>query len=70
MKRHMCMDVRGALRNGMWKLGGMQHDDGRPMTADEAFDALCDEIAKGRRVIPLGDCDNFDYQEGCNGHSD
>jgi len=22
----------------------------------------------GRKVIPLGECDNFDYQEGCLGH--
>lgn len=31
---------------------------------------LCDELAKGRRVLPLGECDNFDYQTGCQGHPD
>ncbi len=24
----------------------------------------------GHRVIPMGNCDNFDYQKGCQGHSD
>ena len=67
---HMSVDLRGMLRNGLYKNGGLQHDDGREMTPDEAFDAICDEIAKGRRVIPLGQCDNFDYQTGCLGHAD
>jgi hypothetical protein len=67
---HLCLDVRGALRN--WSdrqmAGVFQHDDGRPMTILEAKDALMDEIAKGRKVIPCSPCDNFDYQRGCLGH--
>jgi hypothetical protein len=38
------------------------------MTAREAFNALCDELVKGRRVLPCGECDNFDFQKGCLGH--
>ena len=76
---HMCIDLRGVLRSmldadddeeddglPMWKI--LSNDDGMPMTWDEAFSALCDEIAKGRRVYPMVDCDNFDYQTGCKGH--
>lgn len=70
MKTHLCVDVRGALRQRAYENGGFVHPDGRPMSNDEAFDALCDELAKGRRVIRLGKCDNFDYQNGCQGHPD
>lgn len=67
---HLCLDVRGALHN--WNdrqmRGVFQHDDGRPLTPFEARNMLMDEIAKGHKVIPCDDCDNFDYQKGCQGH--
>lgn len=63
---HMCLDIAGALRNG--NLGYFQHDDGRRMTDREAKDRLKLLQAKGWRVFPLGDCDNFDPQTGCKGH--
>lgn len=67
---HLCLDLRGALHN--WSdremKGVFKHDDGRVMTIREAKDALMDEIAKGRKVIPCSPCDNFDYQRGCQGH--
>ena len=65
---HMCLDIRGALNNGM--TAGFMHDDGSPMTKQEGRDALYDELAKGRRLIPLGDCPTFDYQTGCPGHDE
>jgi len=67
---HMCLDIRGALLN--WKNRDFRtlfkHDDGRRMTAAEARLALMEELAKGRKVIPCGECSNFDYQTGCQGH--
>lgn len=27
-----------------------------------------DKLAAGHEVIPVGDCDNFDFKEGCQGH--
>jgi len=74
---HMCVDLRGALRGMLasgddedvmpiWKC--LQNDDGTPMTWDQAFEALCDEIALGRRVAPMGECEGFNYQTGCPGH--
>ncbi len=69
---HMWLDVRGALAN--WSdrefRGAFKHDDGRAMTAREAKEALMDEIAQGHRVIPIGDCPDFDFQTGCPGHVD
>lgn len=55
---HMCMSVRGAIRNTM-KLRKnaktyMTDDKGRPLSRDEAVSALMDELAKGHDVIPLG----------------
>jgi len=63
---HFCMSVRGALRNR--NFGGMNHNDGKPMTEYEAFETLCDELAQGHEVVPMGDCDNFDFKKGCLGH--
>jgi protein gp37 len=63
---HMCMDIRGAIRNQSFD--GMQHSDGTPMTAREAEDALWEIHATGAKVIPVGECDDFDDQTGCRGH--
>lgn len=41
-----------------------------PVTWQEALDYLYDCLAKGWRVIPVGDCDSFDYQTGCKGHAE
>jgi hypothetical protein len=66
---HMCLDVRGALRLPKRTLAGMcSHDDGRRMTGDEAFNALCDALAEGKEKLPIGDCDDFDFKTGCRGH--
>jgi hypothetical protein len=43
-------------------------DDGRKMSADEAINVLMDELAAGHEVIPIGECNNFDYKKGCLGH--
>ena len=68
---HMCADIRGMLNNHTRKgsLKGMFKDEaGREISHEEARDYLYDCLAKGWRVIPFGDCDNFDYQNGCRGH--
>jgi hypothetical protein len=80
---YMCLNVRGALRNmtKREKRGMFKHDDGRTMTADEADDALMDELVKGHEVIPMSttcgnpcsyaSCTGFDYgpEGGCPGHA-
>lgn len=68
---HMVLDIRGCLAN--WSprdmRGMFKHDDGRVMDPREARNVLVDELAKGRRVLPIGDeCEGFDYQNGCPGH--
>jgi len=69
-KQHMCLDIEGALN---WtknnnKKSFANHDDGRPMTNRELRQHLMDSAFEGKRVLPMGECDNFDYQTGCRGH--
>lgn len=66
---HCCMDIRGALHNIKQLVGSVTNDEGRKLDRDEIFSWLCDELAKGRRVLPFGKpCEGFDYQTGCPGH--
>lgn len=68
---HMCIDVRGALRNykaSLWR-GVVSRENGTRMTANEAREWLMDQLAMGRKVIPFGKpCDGFSYETGCPGH--
>ena len=66
---HLCLDVRGAMRAPKRMLASMcLHDDGRRMTADEAWNALASALAEGKERLPIGDCDDFDFKTGCRGH--
>lgn len=80
----MCMSVRGGIRMLQAKRRNaktyMTDNAGRPLSRDEAINALMDELAKGREVIPMSkhcgkpcayaSCPGFDYgaQGGCGGH--
>jgi len=44
------------------------NDSGRTLSADEAKMHLLDELAQGHEVLPMTECDNFDYKRGCRGH--
>ncbi len=67
---HISLCVRGALMN--WELrqfrGMFRRDDGTEMTPREAKSALMDELIAGHEVLPYGDCDNWDWKQGCQGH--
>lgn len=67
---HLCLDVRGFLMNAKKRdyKGMFRHDDGRPMSQEEAKRGLLDELAKGHVKIPMAPCDNFDWEHGCLGH--
>ena len=69
---HVSLDIRGALNWENKDLRGMfKHEDGRPMSAREVKRVLIDQIAAGRKFLPVGPaCDNFDYQSGCPGHQE
>lgn len=72
-KHHMGQSVRGALN---WSpaetrraLKFMKKDDGSRFSCSaELRDAFMDELAEGHELIPLGECDNWDWKTGCKGH--
>jgi len=66
---HMCVDIRGMLRNHKDLSGMMTNDDGSDATHDQAVLYLNDCLNKGWKVIPMSKkCEGFDYQKGCPGH--
>ena len=68
---HLCLSVRGAIRNYRDWIGAMTNSEtGEALTASEIQDALMDELTKGHEVIPFGEpCEGFDYAGGgCPGH--
>ncbi len=65
---HLCLDIAGALRWPKRQLARMFRDEaGRYIGADAARDHLIDQLAMGRKVLPMCDCADFDYQLGCPG---
>lgn len=65
---HCCLDISGGIKNArMWR--NCITVDGRLLRTEKEVRAFFrEQQAMGRRVLPLGDCDNFDYQTGCLGH--
>lgn len=70
---HMCQSITGPLMNWgkrEWKqaTGYITRSDGSKFTPDELKAAFIEELSQGHEVIPIGECDNFDYKKGCLGH--
>ena len=65
----MCICIDGLLKKPNKALNGLfTTDDGFEINAAGARKYLCEQKALGRAVLPMGECDNFDYQTGCRGH--
>jgi hypothetical protein len=44
--------------------------DGKQLrTANQVKTFLLDQLAQGHEVLPMADCDNFDWKTGCRGHN-
>lgn len=70
---HMGISVRGALKWSKAELRKallwMKKDGGKPFASvAELRQALEAELAQGHEVIPYGNCDNWDFKDGCQGH--
>lgn len=70
---HICQSIRGPLMN--WKLRDWKsatkwitRKDGTRFTSSELKQVFLDHLAAGHEVIPIGECDNFDFKKGCLGH--
>ncbi len=67
MKVHICQSVEGALKNWSkkeWKNMALAND----CSVKDCKDFFLKCLKDGKQVIPIGDCDNFSYQDGCLGH--
>jgi hypothetical protein len=63
---HMCIDIEGLIRNkGKKSMAGIISGYSDGMVRQYMSECL----TKGWRVIPIGECNNFDYQTGCKGHN-
>ena len=71
MIRHMSCNIKGLLRNTGKKSmkGFFTMDNGKDCTDKEARDYLKECLDEGYKVIPFGECEGFDYQTGCPGHT-
>ena len=67
-KFHMWLDIDGGIKNAKILKGCITVDGKTLQTVKEVRAYLQEQKAMGRRVLPIGECDNFDYQTGCRGH--
>ena len=65
---HTCMSIEGAIINAKYLKGAITVDGYTLQTVKEIRDFMKGELAKGRKVLPMCRCSNFDYQTGCKGH--
>lgn len=65
---HCCLDIEGGIKNAKSLIGCITVDGHILMDVREIKAFLREQLEMGRRVLPCGDCDNFDYQTGCQGH--
>lgn len=71
--RHMAQSIIGPLTNwnqSDWKraTNWITRPDGSRYTHAELKAEFQSELAKGHEVVPIGECDNFDFKRGCRGH--
>ena len=74
MRIHICLSVRGALRQSdaelrLW-VGNIQCDGKKCRSVAEVRDFLIKALDEGYAYLPPDECDNFDPKKGCLGHDD
>lgn len=65
---HCCLEIRGGMMNARMLKGCITVDGHTLNTVKEIKSFLQEQLDMGRRVLPMGDCNDFDYQTGCRGH--
>ena len=65
---HMALNIRGGIDNAKSLCGCIDVDGKTLNTEQEVKRFLREQLAMGRRMLPCGNCDNFDYETGCQGH--
>lgn len=70
MAIHLCIDCEDALRHPKDFKGVIIVDGRTLMTVPEIKAFFREQLEFGHKVIPCGDCDNFDWETGCKGHEE
>ena len=65
---HCCLDIRGGIKNARLLKGCITVDGHTLYEVKEIKSFLREQLDMGQKVLPMGECDNFDYQTGCRGH--
>ena len=66
---HMTVDIAGALTWSDGDLVNLFSDEhGKAQPAKNIREYLREQLSLGRKRLPVGECDNFSYEEGCLGH--
>lgn len=68
MIRHIRMDIEGAIENAKTLRGCITVGDHTLDTVVDVRAWLYQQKKKGYRVLPMGYCKGFDFQNGCPGH--
>ena len=66
---HLSLSVEGGIRNARSLRNCIEVDGKTLRTTEEVRSFLREQQAMGRKYLPCDDCDNFDYQTGCKGHT-
>ena len=67
---HMAQSIRGALKNWSYPddYQGMMDDSGIALSPFEVREYFLQALSEGKELLPMGDCEGFDFKEGCPGH--
>ena len=65
---HLCLDIRGGIIHAKELRGNITVDGKTLRTTAEVKNFLQSQLDMGRKVLPMCECNNFDYQKGCLGH--
>jgi hypothetical protein len=63
---HVCVCIEGALRQR--SITWIDDDDGCQLSTKAAKKFLREELAKGKKYLTSGDCDNVSPEGRCLGH--
>ena len=65
---HMSLDIAGALRRAK-DLRNCITVGGKLLTTEKQVKQFLEyQLSLGRKVLPFGECEGFDYITGCPGH--
>lgn len=67
-QNHMCICIAGVLRYPDSKLQKLFTDNGTHRPGKIVRKWLELQLSEGKRVLPMGECEGFDFQTGCPGH--